>query len=160
MGSLGTFDTFGPFRALLDRCGGKMYFSHFTLWSYIRDSCLNVNYWFNFHIILSMWGCGRAGTQLPRIAAFANAVAGWCYMNLSYVTCIFQLINGFHQVVTWTCQNWYLFFLHYNMDLSKLYIFPVLCQTKASWSLTDLLRCWMSQSTQCLEPVVPLAMFW
>ena len=42
----------------------------------------------------------------------------------------------------------------------KIYVFLVHCQTKPSSSLTNLFRCWMSHSTQCLEPVVPLAMFW
>ena len=59
--------------------------------------------------------------------------------------------------------------LNCKMDLSKFYVLFALCQKKVGLSLikipklfkTSALneRCWMSQSSQCLGSVVPLAMY-
>ena len=83
-----------------------------------------------------------------------------CYMDFS------NLFNGFVKINTWISLSCYMDLLK-NMDLSKLFYFS--CQTKPNWSLAKISkffeafslnrRCWMSQGTQCLGSVVPLAIF-
>ena len=42
----------------------------YSVISHVAHLSETVIYWINFHIMPSMWGCGRADTQFPRIAAF------------------------------------------------------------------------------------------
>ena len=72
-------------------------------------------------------------------------------MNLS------QLLHGFVTVASWIRQSWSMYFLPFaKQNQAKV------CLTKIS-KLVEAsalnLSCWMSQSTQCLGSVVPLAMF-
>ena len=100
-----------------------------------------------------------------------------CYMYFSRLLHGFVKVDMLISISCWMDFSKLIIWSGY-MDLIKLlngyvkvfYVFLALCQTKPSWSLTKISKldeasalnwwCWMSQSTQCLGFVLPMAMYY
>ena len=126
--------------------------------------------------LLNQFHAQKALFEVPKIcsinlgwgAAFSNnmQLKNKRSGNLSFMKAVKSPIK----IVTWIYQNWYMDFCKLLHGFVKVVPgIPRPCQTKPSWSLTknsELIEasaqtysCLLSQSTQCLGSVVPLAMF-